>query len=344
MSFETSENILFNEIYGVHYRIISRLIELANESPLSLEDIIKTARELGFGETDIEFQKRLQDGYLPIFYERGGKYGSMVGPTSRPLSLLERRWLASVAKDERMALFLDGCELKKLTELLGDVEPLYEKEDFRVVDKDNEPDPFSSDDYRINFRVALDALRRRRVLRLSYRTQSGRVIRRDVHPSAIQYSGKDDKFRLLCLAVNGGESVKRVTMNLSRIISASTLSAPSSDLSLPGAEIARQTKTAVMKPSPKLDTLERAMIHFADYECESYKDRDGSVTLEVTYNAEDEHELLIRILSFGPLVQVFAPNSLLRLIRERLAWQNACAHNLGSTSSLSIASTPNTHS
>jgi hypothetical protein len=50
-------------------------------------------------------------------------------------------------------------------------------------------------------------------------------------------------------------------------------------------------------------------------------DSDKTVTLEVTYDAEDENELLIRVLSFGPLVQVLGHDSLLSLIKERIAWQ-----------------------
>ena len=49
-----------------------------------------------------------------------------------------------------------------------------------------------------------------------------------------------------------------------------------------------------------------------------------SVILELFYQKEDETELLIRILSFGPLLKVIEPQRFVQLIQERLKLQLSC--------------------
>jgi predicted DNA-binding transcriptional regulator YafY len=46
--------------------------------------------------------------------------------------------------------------------------------------------------------------------------------------------------------------------------------------------------------------------------------------LHLTYDFEDETELLIRILSFGPFVEVLEPLSLREQIIDRLKAQKSC--------------------
>ena len=40
-----------------------------------------------------------------------------------------------------------------------------------------------------------------------------------------------------------------------------------------------------------------------------------------TYDADDETEILIRVLSFGPMLRVTSPERFIKLIRERLRRQ-----------------------
>ena len=46
--------------------------------------------------------------------------------------------------------------------------------------------------------------------------------------------------------------------------------------------------------------------------------------MEINYSKDDETELLIRILSFGPTVKVIEPESFVSLIKERLHNQKSC--------------------
>ena len=46
--------------------------------------------------------------------------------------------------------------------------------------------------------------------------------------------------------------------------------------------------------------------------------------VEINYSKDDETELLIRILSFGPTVKVMEPENFIDLIKERLQNQKSC--------------------
>jgi predicted DNA-binding transcriptional regulator YafY len=216
-----------------------------------------------------------------------------------------------------MRLFLDDEEIARLVSSLGGVKPLYDKEDFRVVDGANDPDPYASLHYRKIFRTLLDARERKKCLQIRYRARSGNKRNVTVEPTALQYSVKDDKFRLLCKGRHGDGRARRIVMNVSRIAAADICDASPP----PGPGTEPETKTAVVSLSAERDTPERAMMHFANYECASYAREDGKIEMNIKYNAEDEKEVLVRALAFGPQIRVLAPDSLVNMIKERLTRQ-----------------------
>ena len=50
----------------------------------------------------------------------------------------------------------------------------------------------------------------------------------------------------------------------------------------------------------------------------------GSIRLRCTYDKEDETEILIRVLSFGPMLRVVKPVAFINLIKGRLSDQKSC--------------------
>ena len=79
----------------------------------------------------------------------------------------------------------------------------------------------------------------------------------------------------------------------------------------------------IMELTDERNSLERAMLHFSDLEKETVKLDDLHYRITLSYRREDETELLIRILSFGPTIKVTAPDSFIRLIRQRLNKQKS---------------------
>ena len=66
------------------------------------------------------------------------------------------------------------------------------------------------------------------------------------------------------------------------------------------------------------------MLHFSHFEKEAEHIEGRQYRIRIRYQKEDETELVIRVLSFGPFVRVTEPDSFAELIRERLRKQMAC--------------------
>ena len=70
--------------------------------------------------------------------------------------------------------------------------------------------------------------------------------------------------------------------------------------------------------------LERVLLHFAHFEKEVVKESEKKYRVTVVYEKEDETELVIRILSFGPMIKVMEPDNFVNLIKQRLTDQMSC--------------------
>ena len=69
------------------------------------------------------------------------------------------------------------------------------------------------------------------------------------------------------------------------------------------------------------NALERVMLHFSDLEKETEKTGDKKYRVTIWYKADDETEMVIRLLSFGSVLKVLEPEGMVKLIRERLKRQ-----------------------
>ena len=63
------------------------------------------------------------------------------------------------------------------------------------------------------------------------------------------------------------------------------------------------------------------MLHFSDCRKETRRLDDRHYHVILWYDLQDETEMLIRILSFGPMIRVTAPESLISQIKERIIKQ-----------------------
>ena len=70
--------------------------------------------------------------------------------------------------------------------------------------------------------------------------------------------------------------------------------------------------------------MERALLHFAHFEKEAERIDEKRYRVTVRYDKDDETELVIRVLSFGPMIKVTGPPHFENLIKERLMKQISC--------------------
>ena len=158
-------------------------------------------------------------------------------------------------------------------------------------------------------------MREKRKLRVRFR--SYREDRRCYNcvPYRLEYSAKDDKFRLITASKG-----KVLTINLGRIRSVKLLEPWTAEEYAPPSF---REKSLVMELTDERNALERVMLAFSDLEKETVRLDDRHYRVTLWYKKGDETEILIRILSFGPVLKVIEPDSMIAQIRERLERQFA---------------------
>ncbi len=70
------------------------------------------------------------------------------------------------------------------------------------------------------------------------------------------------------------------------------------------------------------NALERAMLHFANFEKNTARIDENTYECLIYYNQSMETELLIEVMSFGPMVKVVGNEKFLRTLKERLNMQS----------------------
>ena len=299
--------MIFSEIYGSYFKAVSAILAKAVEGTLTERELTRTVLENAFGESLVTIPKKLTDGSWPLLTEDFGT--PLRHAPHAPLTTLEKQWLKALLLDPRVRLF------EPAEEGLEDVEPLFTPDQFVYFDRYADGDDFTDPRYIEHFRMILRAMHEKRKLRVRFHGHRGTRQSYICIPYKLEYSSKDDKFRLIT-----GFRNKPLTVNLSRIDSVHILEPwDESEFSQPR----EREKTLVMELYDSRNALERAMLHFSDLEKETERLDDKHYRITLNYKQGDETEILIRILSFGPVLKVIEPETMVRQIRERLARQEA---------------------
>jgi predicted DNA-binding transcriptional regulator YafY len=84
-------------------------------------------------------------------------------------------------------------------------------------------------------------------------------------------------------------------------------------------------ETVVLRILNERNMLERCMLHFAHFEKQAEKLDKKHYLVRIKYDHSDQPELVIRMLSFGPLVEVIGSEEFRSAVIEKLKKQK----NLG---------------
>ena len=316
---------LFSEVYGCYYAVVA---EILRSAPVTRAQAEALAAGRGYGESVLQLIPKLLDSRdWPLLEERDGLFHSRLDRLpDLPVTHLERSWLKALLADPRLRLFLSDGQLAHLEEALSGVEPLYRQEDIVYFDRVLDGDDYADPGYRQRFQAILAALERGAVLRLTYQAPKTGLHTGDHRPLRLEYSPRDDKFRVYTVKVQDSAFPCCYILNLGRIVDISP-----SDAQYSGAfdvsEWRRRHRCAqplLLRVSGERNGVERFMLEFSSYEKQSeYDGETGVCTVRLWYQREDETEVLIRLLGFGPVVQVLGPEPFVALMRERVARQAA---------------------
>ncbi len=307
---------LFSEIYSCYFRAIRKVLEAAQKNPLTYDEITEIINSNAFSESSFFIMPYLQSSEWNLLNRLDSNN------LKTPITTLQKSWLKSLLNDKRITLFLDESQIKRLNDLLEDVETLYENSDFHCFDAAADGDRYDSQQYKNNFRTIISAIRYKRELRIEYDSGKGKRSNNCFMPVKLNYSERDDKFRLIAVNTKGNRMGK-VVLNLSRIKSVD-VSQNFFSIETDRNVIEKNTfkEPIVLQILPYRNALERCMLQFASMEKQTeYDEATDSYICRIFYDIRDESELLIRILSFGPVVKVLGHKDFLDQIRERIEKQ-----------------------
>lgn len=305
--------MIFSELYGAYYNAVAAILAEAVDHPVSDGEMRDLIKKYAFSESVwaiTDAMKREDRWYL--LREDGST--PITQKPSMPLTNLQKRWLKAIYCDPRIQLFgeFESDERKELEKL--DVEPLFLPTDYLVFDKYADGDPYTDKTYRANFRQILDAIKGKYLLRIELLNRKGKVVSEVVFPEYLEYSEKDDKFRLIGAGDRFGS-----TINLGRIIKCEKCEPDErSSVKRPGKRNPARPRTVVFELKNERNALERVLLHFAHFKKTAERIADNRYSITIHYDKEDETELVIRILSFGPMIRVTAPGHFIGLIKQRL--------------------------
>lgn len=303
---------VFSEVYGTYYNIVAKILAQAVQGKLTAENLQQFVREGGYFDSALQLLPALSDGTWKLLTPN--LKTPLKNVPTMPLTSLQKRWLKTLLFDEKLRLFFTDEEMARQEQILQDVEPFYKPEQFVFFDRFVDGDDYNNQKYRKNFKEILQGVKEKRYLNASYRTSRGTIIVwTDLVPLSLEYSAKDDKFRLQAIV-----DCKQVTLNLGRVIS------------VEAGEVIKQVKPLLREaPQQKLvleiederSTMVRALMHFSDLAKETEKLDDTHYLLTVHYDKSEETEMLFRVLSFGPTVKVRESESFVKLLKEKLREQ-----------------------
>lgn len=317
---------LYSEIYGSYYSIISSLL---SRNQFSDSELSKVVSERGFGETMLYLVPRIANGDIALFEKDGDIYYSVLSDEESseniPLSLLQKRWIKAILSDRRIRLFVDDSEMDFLENKLGNIEPLFETIDFLYVDRFTDGDDYQSEQYRQIFRTILKSLKNRQALDISFESRKEKRVHFNFIPCKLEYSVKNDKFRLYAVERRSERKDRLYTINLSRIDELKETGVYIDENDMPDLDALitsgyyKEPVTLLIKT--ERNALERAMLQFASYKKNTTRISDELYKCEIFYNEGNETELLIEVLSFGSAVEVLGNERFLKQYKNRICRQ-----------------------
>lgn len=300
--------MIFNELYSAYYNAVAKIIAAILDGCHEEKELRRIVEEQAFGESMLTILPSLKSGKWQLTHPDWTT--PLTHRPTMPLTTLQKRWLKAISLDVRIRLFgvtFDG---------LDDVEPLFTPDDYVVYDQYADGDPYFDEGYVQRFRTVMTALRNQQPLRLEMVNRKGNVIRMTLLPTRMEYSEKDDKFRLIGRGNRYGGVV-----NLARMISCELVDEVPYSLT---ADQPAEWCTVTLRVRDDRNALERCLMHFAHFEKRAERQDDRHYLVHIRYDQSDETEMVIRTLSFGPLVEAVEPAAFRERIIDRLQRQKSC--------------------
>ncbi|MDD6490564.1 MAG: WYL domain-containing protein [Clostridia bacterium] len=301
--------MIFSEIYSAYYQAVSHILSEALKSPVSAEQIREISEKYAFSESALSIETAFREQRWQLILPNGTTPLKHI--PNIPVTNLEKRWLKAISLDRRIKLF--DCNFG----LPDNIEPLFTENDFYIYDNYRDGDDFENEEYIRNFRLILSSIRERKPLDITIINKKQNNVSFTVMPDKLEYSEKDDKFRLLTSGCRTASVI-----NLGKIVSCELHNGKFSVEK--SCEHIGRKRTLTLELVDERNALERVMLHFSHFEKTAQQLDEKHYRLTIKYDQSDETEMLIRVLSFGQMVRVIEPQRFVNMIKNRLKRQKSC--------------------
>ena len=318
---------VFSEIYGTYFRITAKILEKNITDEKEIQRIIS---ENGFRDSLLFLPKKLipqkdRSDWGFLKYGSDGKLRRTIkNPPCRMLTLLQKSWLKAKLLDPKIRLFLDDNTIFRLEDALAGINPLYDRENFRFTDMYNDGDDFGNQNYRTVFRKILSAVKNHEIIDINFVSGKGKNIRGRFLPLKIEYSRKNNKFRVYCYAMKNSIPSGSGIINIGRIENVENTGAVyGKRIDMNEYFFSRRCEEPVtVCVTPQRNGVERFLTEFSSYEKTTAPDpQTGGCIVRIWYDKYDETELLVQLLGFGPVIEIVSPPRFRKLVAERVKKQ-----------------------
>lgn len=208
---------LFSEIYNCYFQVIKSLMEQKNY--IAESELQYRIQNACFEESILSLLPGLTENGWGFYEKRDGVLHSRLsGNFHVPLTGLQKSYLKAILLDEKIGLFLDETQIGQLNAALSDVEPLFLPDDFYYYDRFADKDDYADPEYKKHFRTILSAIRNHEYVDILYESRHQRRLHHSYLPCRLEYSIKNDCFRLLAVKSHTHRNPKIITLNLGPMI------------------------------------------------------------------------------------------------------------------------------
>lgn len=304
--------MLFHEIYGSYYQTVSLILQEAVRGTLTKKSLSGLIKKHAFGESSLNIPSGLTGEQWRLLHQ--DLTTPLTDEPKMPLTILEKRWLKALLLDPRVRLFTPDSAG------FDEIAPLFTPDMFVYYDRYTDGDDYQDETYARNFRNIVTAIREKKNLLLEYESRDRSRNKMTVTPQYLEYSEKDDRFRLFARG-----KYRHWILNLSRIKECSLEAA---EKRMPGRTPAEQALRFEL--TDHRNAMERVLLHFSHLRKETKRLDEKHYQVTLYYDRQDETEMVIRLLSFGPVIRVTEPERIVQQLRERIERQGKLADAPGS--------------
>lgn len=284
------------------YEFFSELFREANVSEEFGQDFIQIVEESKgvFDFSDRNSVEPCRSGKIPFLLS----YSDMV-------------LLKAILRDKRTSLFLDRQTIEKLERALAQIPllNLWEYVEIKGCEQGDEVTPA----YLENFQLLSTAIREKRYISYAYHSANGMFYQNcNLVPMKIEYSIVQNKMRASLWLEQQNRPIKATLSQMSRLVIGEKICGADYDNLKERMEGKKEAQPLVMHIKDQNNAIERAILTFSLYDHSARFVQTDVLEMKLGYYKFDEMELVNYIMSFGPMIHVLSPQTMVDKIKERL--------------------------